>query len=88
MQEMKEIAERCDEKYQIQLRELELAEKKQEFERKRYEGKVWKMEFEAEKEKRQDEREKQQAQQFALMMNMMFALVLCRLRLRALSRPS
>lgn len=73
MQQMKEIAERRDEKYQIRLRELELAEKKQEFEKKRYEGKVWKMEVEAEKEKRRDEREKRQAEQFAQMMSMMFA---------------
>ena len=44
----------------------------QELEKKRHEGKVWKMEFEAEKEKRRDEREKRQAEQFAQMMNMMF----------------
>ena len=58
MQQMKEIAERRDEKYQIRLWELEIAEKKHELEKKRHEGKVRRMEFEAEKEKQQDDREK------------------------------
>lgn len=71
-QQMKEAAARCDEKYQIRLRELQLAEKKQELEKKRHEGKVRKMEFEAQREKRRDERDQRQAEQFSQMMNMMF----------------
>jgi hypothetical protein len=41
MQQTKEIAERRDERYQIRLRELELAGKKQELEKKRHEARIF-----------------------------------------------
>ena len=73
--EMNDIAERCNQKNAIRLKELELERQKQDFEREKHQAKVRKMELEEKKmefeAKRMEMEAKKSEQTFSMMMRMM-----------------